>query len=365
MLEILQKLVACRSISPHDGGAIDYCAKFLQNIGFACHVTQFGDIKNLYAKYGHGDDCLCFAGHVDVVPPFSGWESDPFCLVVSHDKAIGRGTNDMKGPLAAVLKAISDADLTNKTISVMLTSDEEIMGEYGTNSIVNFLLQKNEKITGCVLCESCAKGNAGEYVKIGCKGSLSVDVMSKQEQCHVSIARYSGNCVNNLISFLNDLLPDLDDGSENFEPSSAQLTYLQTPDVKSRNVVPNQAMALLNIRFSDRWSFDSLENHIMSMAAKKSGITVEFLRCKEPFIGSTERWTKMLQNSVHRAIGVRPECGTYGGNSDAVFIRKLCPVAEIGSSIHNAHISNEYITLQDLNKLYTIYSQIIEDFFAI
>ena len=365
MLEILRRLVACRSISPCDGGAIDCCAEFLQKLGFTCHVMQFGEIKNLYAKYGKGNRCLCFAGHVDVVPPFSEWNSDPFELVVSGDRVIGRGTNDMKGPLAAALKAISDTNLHDKAISVMLTSDEEIMGDYGTNAIVDFLLDKKEKITGCVLCESCAKEAAGEYVKIGCKGSLSVDVNSVGSQCHVAIARYSGNCVNNLIHFLNKLLPNLDDGNSNFEPSSAQVTYLNTPEIKSRNVVPNRATALLNIRFNDTWTFDSIENYIIEIAKQTHGIDIKFLRGQEAFIGSTDEWTNFLKRSITKAINKAPECGTYGGNSDAVFIRKLCPVAEIGAPIHNAHMSNEYITLSDLNKLYNIYRQIIDDFFAV
>ena len=360
MLQILQKLISFKSISPCDSGAIDFCAEFFKNLGFECHILQFGEVKNLYARRGSGKS-LCFAGHVDVVPPFDGWETDPFELKICCDKAIGRGANDMKGPLAAMMQAILEADC-DVPLSIMLTSDEEIMGEHGTNAIVDFLKKSDEQIAGCVLCESCSKDCAGEYIKIGCKGSLSVDVVCRKIQCHVAMARYLGNCVNNLVSFVNDLLQGFDNGNENFEPSSVQLTYLKTPEINSRNVVPNVAMALLNIRFCDLWCCESLESKILYMSKQYSDIAVDFHRGKEPFIGSTKEWTVFLQKSMQNVIHKIPECGTYGGNSDAVFIKDLCPVVEIGSPIANAHMSNEYILISDLEKLKNIYLQIIKDF---
>ncbi len=47
---------------------------------------------------------LLLAGHMDIVPPGDGWDSDPYTVTVRDGKAFGRGVLD-KGPLAAILLA--------------------------------------------------------------------------------------------------------------------------------------------------------------------------------------------------------------------------------------------------------------------
>ena len=50
---------------------------------------------------------LVLQAHVDVVPPgrLDAWDSDPFTPVLDGDDLVARGSNDMKGGLAAVLAA--------------------------------------------------------------------------------------------------------------------------------------------------------------------------------------------------------------------------------------------------------------------
>jgi succinyl-diaminopimelate desuccinylase len=364
-LDILGRLVSFKSISPHDDGTIQFCKIFLERLGFTCDVLIFSGVNNLYAKLGDSSKNLCFAGHVDVVPPLDGWSSDPFELTIKNRRAFGRGTNDMKGPLASCFSAIRyviENDLLNSdiSISVMLTSDEEIMGDYGTKSVVNFLKERGEKITGCVLCESCSPYGSGEYIKIGCRGSLNVDIESKGTQCHVANANLVGNHIHSFIKMLDSLCNNkLDDGNERFVPSSVQLTSIQTPNNPARNVVPSKASALLNVRFNDEWTFDSLEQYI---ADHTGGFNVSFLRFGYPFIGASTAFTQFLSESIAKTTGKSPEIGTDGGNSDAIFIGEITDVAEIGSPIINAHIVDEFIELSDLEKLHHIYRDIILSF---
>ena len=84
-LEITTKLVSFKSVTPKDDGAIFFLAKILKEYGFKCKILEFGEknnkVNNLYAylKGGKGPN-LCFAGHVDVVPPGdeNDWSYDPF-----------------------------------------------------------------------------------------------------------------------------------------------------------------------------------------------------------------------------------------------------------------------------------------------
>lgn len=376
IIKILENLVAFRSVSPQDDGAIDYCMNFLQNLGFSCKKLSFGGVNNLYARIGNAPKNLCFAGHVDVVPPLHGWSTDPFTLTLKNNElAFGRGVNDMKGPLAACLSAISDVvsqkqlPLDDISLSIMLTSDEEIMGVNGTQSVVKFLKDCGEKITGCVLCESCSPdgdNSTGEYIKIGCRGSLNIDITSRGPQCHVATAKSVGNHLHAFVTMINNLCnTKLDDGNEMFAASSIQLTSLDTSNNKVRNIVPPFAQALLNVRFNNIWTLDTIEQHITKFVQAHDGnFEITYQRFGNSFIGSSDKFIEKLKLIIENTSQIQRSisAGTDGGNSDALFIRELCDVVEIGSQICNAHIVDEYIKISELEKLYAIYKEIILKF---
>lgn len=359
--KLLADLVSFKSVTPNCDDAIRYCANFLKNLGFDCRILKFQDVSNLYAKLGNFPKNICFAGHVDVVPPLDNWATNPFELTEHNGLLLGRGTNDMKGPLSACLSAISEyiKEAPNFSISVMLTGDEEIMGENGMKKLVEYLKQKNEKITGCILCESCSPVKAGEYIKIGCRGSLNIDIKSIGEQCHVVSEKFRGNHLHQFVRYISkfcDML--LDEGNPNFAPSDIELTSIDAGNLV-RNIIPQEITAKFNIRFNDIWNFDKLEKFIRESFP---GFVVEFERFGMPFIGSNQEFIEFLSKSINRSIGKTPEVGTSGGNSDALSIRDITNVVEIGSQISNAHIVNEYISTRDLAKLKKIYYNIISDF---
>ena len=51
---------------------------------------------------------LCFAGHIDVVPPGEGWASEPFTPTIKDGFLYGRGAQDMKAGVAAFVCAIRE-----------------------------------------------------------------------------------------------------------------------------------------------------------------------------------------------------------------------------------------------------------------
>jgi succinyl-diaminopimelate desuccinylase len=225
---------------------------------------------------------------------------------------------------------------------------------------VDFLKEKGEKIAGCVLCESCSPYSSGGYIKIGCRGSLNINIESIGTQCHVANANLIGNHIHNFIKMLDSLCNDkLDNGNKRFSPSSIQLTSIQTPDNSARNVVPSKASAFLNVRFNDEWTFDFLEEHMRNCA---KGFNVSFFRFGYPFIGTSAAFIQFLSESIAKTTGKFPEIGTDGGNSDAIFIKEITDVAEIGSPIINAHTIDEFIELSDLEKLHHVYKNIILSF---
>ena len=359
-LKLLEDLVSFKTVTPEGGDAINYCASFLEKLGFKCWKLNFGNVSNLYAKYGNFAKNICFAGHVDVVPPMDGWHTNPFILTHRDGKLYGRGTNDMKGPLSSALSAIAkflNANIPDFSVSVLLTSDEEVMGDDGTSRVVDWLVGHNEKIAGCVLCESCSPKRAGEYIKIGCRGSLNVDFTSTGVQCHVVNGKQYGNHLHDFATFLSQFAnTSLDEGSANFAPSDIEMTSIDVGN-GTRNVIPSTATAKFNIRFNDNWSFDTLENLIINKLPQN--VSVKFKRFTAPFIGANEEFIRFCTSAVTKTIGVVPECGTYGGNSDAVSLHRITNVVEIGTPIANAHIINEWCSIEELRVLESIYHSIL------
>jgi putative selenium metabolism hydrolase len=73
---------------------------------------------------------LLFDGHMDVVPANGSWSRDPFSGELQDGRVHGRGTTDMKGPLAAaicgVAKAASTGSLTHR-VAVSASVMEEVI----------------------------------------------------------------------------------------------------------------------------------------------------------------------------------------------------------------------------------------------
>src|ERR1700687_5023915 len=105
--EIARALIRCRSVTPAEGGALEYLGGLLSRAGFEGHRQKcpspgMPKIDNLFAKIGSGKPHLGFAGHTDVVPPGNetSWSHPPFIGEIADGKLYGRGATDMKGAMA-------------------------------------------------------------------------------------------------------------------------------------------------------------------------------------------------------------------------------------------------------------------------
>ena len=67
-VRLTQDLIRRPSVTPADAGAMDVLEAELAKLGFVCRRMRFGEIENLYARWGTARPNLCFAGHTDVVP---------------------------------------------------------------------------------------------------------------------------------------------------------------------------------------------------------------------------------------------------------------------------------------------------------
>lgn len=366
ILDILNKLIACKSITPFSDGSIEYISTLLEKNGFHCDIQKLGpkseQVTNLYAIYGNEPPNICFAGHVDVVPIVdrSLWKFDPFLMTISENKIYGRGVVDMKGAIAcaiaAVLKLISTTKKNNGSISFLLTSDEEGTGEFGTKKMLEYISNSYPKINFCILGEPTSSNLVGDTIKIGRRGSINFELLIHGKAGHVA---YPDECVNPikiLSAIMNDLINmDLDIGSEFFQKSNLEFTEINSSN-KAKNIIPEQISASFNIRFNNLWTVEKLVNNVENVIKKHStNYKLSYQSSSNSFLQTKFSYIKKFSNIIEKITKIKPNLSTSGGTSDARFIHQYAETAECGLKYRSAHKINEFTTLSDLNLLYNIY----------
>ena len=139
-IALAKALINCPSVTPACGEVFDLLEEALLPLGFDVHRWVMGEApdgptENMVAIRGSGSPHFAFAGHLDVVPPGDGWASDPFEGVIEYGRLVGRGANDMKSAIAAIVAAIPDEQPTG-TLSLLITGHREGYATYGTPPII-------------------------------------------------------------------------------------------------------------------------------------------------------------------------------------------------------------------------------------
>jgi len=158
---------------------------------------------NIVARWDTGaKKTLHYTGHYDVVPPTSGWQTDPFAPFVKGDKLIGRGTVDMKACDAAAIfavQALKACGVTPKwNIELSFTADEETGGYAGLGWTVK---SKQIKPDAAVLLE----GGSGENIGYAHRGVLWLNVTVFGKAAHASNPKNGVNALEKACTLIREL----------------------------------------------------------------------------------------------------------------------------------------------------------------
>ncbi|PZQ49152.1 MAG: succinyl-diaminopimelate desuccinylase [Micavibrio aeruginosavorus] len=373
---IAQKLIQCPSITPEDAGAQAYLKSLLEPLGFEIFDLPFEGrgsypVKNFFARKGTKGPHLCFAGHTDVVPAGdeAAWSVPPFSGTVKGETLIGRGASDMKGQVAAFVAAVQgflkiEPDFNRGSISILITGDEEKEAVNGTARVLEWMKENGHVPDVCLVGEPSNPDYMGQEVKIGRRGSLTGWLTVRGKQGHVAYPDRAANPLPRLVKYLDKLSSTvLDKGSAFFPPSSFQITTIDVGNTAS-NVIPAKGTATFNIRFSDRWDFESLKARIKEILDQiDPDYELTFNEGAQSFITQPGVWTSLVADVVERETGHRPAMTTGGGTSDARFVATYCPVVEFGMVNKSIHQVDEHCTLPQLEKCETIYHEILKQYF--
>ncbi len=371
---LTRDLVRCPSVTPDDAGALAILEEVLGRLGFRCRRLRFGEgaeaVDNLYARLGTQTPLLAFAGHVDVVPPgnLADWSVDPFAAVIREGRLYGRGAADMKSGIAAFVAAVGRFLERHGeppgSIAFLLTADEEGKAVHGTRRLLEWAAGEGERLDACLVGEPTSLAEVGDLAKIGRRGSLTGRLTVFGRSGHVAYPQRADNAAHRLVAMLHALIGEpLDAGSAHFEPSSLQVTSIDIGN-RASNVVPGRAEAVFNIRFNDRHDRASLEGLIRQRLDACGGHYELETSCSgEAFLSPPGPLSETLCAAVAEVRGRPPRLDTSGGTSDARFIRRYCPVIELGIVGRTMHQADEAVELADIELLTRIYQAFLERFF--
>jgi succinyl-diaminopimelate desuccinylase len=366
-LDLARRLIACRSITPDDGGSLDMIAARLTTAGFSCERIDRGPVRNLWARRGRQAPLVCLAGHVDVVPPgpVDRWTSEPFSPTEREGRLFGRGAADMKTSVAALVTAaerfVAREPDHRGSVALLFTSDEEGAGIDGTAAVVRELQSRDERIDACIVGEPTSVERLGDTIKNGRRGSLNGVLRVNGIQCHIAYPERGRNPIGAALPALAQLTAiEWDRGNEHFSPTSFQISDVHA-GTGANNIIPGSLEVMFNFRFSTESTADQLKARVHAVLdAHELDYELNWSLSGAPFLSARGGLVDVVSAAVMHVTGVTPALSTSGGTSDGRFLAAVSrEVVEFGPLSASIHGIDEHVRIADIGPLSAVYERTV------
>jgi len=322
--------------------------------------SKIPERPNLIGSLGRCENgiSLMLAGHMDVVPPGEGWDTDPFKLVRKENKLYGRGTSDNKGQIASILMAAFiikelgiDKNLKGE-LQIAALSDEECTDQDGIEYGVHYLLE--EKLINPTYSIIPDIGGYMKVIDVAEKGGVKIKVTAIGKQAHASTPEKGINAINMLVEFLYFF-------NKEFKFDYTPHPLLGDPTVNvgvidggaASNIVPGSCSVVIDMRTIPGITIEQIEKKITTIfgKVKNSNLKFEVVSASTPHSISPEiNLVKFIQKYGEEVLGFKPEPIGIGGGT---FAKPLCLKGcnAVGWGIGNEdtfHVANEYIEIEEL-----------------
>jgi len=369
----------------------DYIASWAEQQGFDVQKDEVAPGRpNVIVTWasGPGERTLMFEGHTDVVTPgdLSAWNYDPFGAKIVEGRMFGRGTNDTKGNLAAMLIAMtalkrSGVNLAGTVIGGVLCDEEDQM-----LGVLNFIDRGHaDRVSGAVICEPqdgliCTTQKGALRARFTVTGRMSHGAMPLAGlNTAPAIAR--------IINGLHDLEvaaaknPGKDEhlGWPSFTPTVIQAPSSGAPQL---NVMPGESRVLVDIRTIPGQSHPAIINELNALVSaieqevrnqyrsydkllglkRNNDLKIEMEILTDRPCTLTERDDPVVQAAdwaTRQMINREPTYAGVPGATDGTYLWALknIPIVTIGAGDrHVPHQVDEWVDLDQLVETAKIYA---------
>ncbi len=368
LLSLLRNLVSTNSENPpgHEEEVAKILRTHMEDHGLSCTSVGPRERPNLIFCSHEGEKGqLVLHGHMDTVPagPIELWEHDPFGAEMVNGLMYGRGTADMKGPLAALAETmILYADQRRRQPLLMLATSDEESGCSGAEEVA-----KSGELQGIPfgVCAEPTELN----ILIGEKGLCWSSLVATGKSAHGSRPEEGVNAIQLCIDAL-EIVSVLDYEYETDD-------YLGNPTLNigiakggtKINVVPDCCEIHLDMRIVKGQTPEGILNEMKERLAAKGfsdRVKVEYIHGRPAVVTPPDsEIVKVSTSVVAEVTGRMPKLGaaTYGTDCsvlqpDIGIINVICGPG----SIEQAHQPNEFIRVDKLLQSVDVYMGIAQRF---
>lgn len=363
--ELARELIAIQSESLQSNAVIsDFLQEWMETRGWAVERIVYFDPNgaekvNLVAKVGEGSGGLGFFSHSDTVPG-DGAQWEPFNPRVEDGKLYGRGSCDMKGPLAASMIAVASIDSSRlrRPLYLAIAADEE-MGHVGAHHIQKESATFKENWpTWSVIPEPTEMLPVYAH-----KGGALVTVTANGRAAHTSID--TGISANFLIAPFLAEMAELAKSMKSeeryknreFDPPTNGFNLTIDDGGCATNVTAAKCIAKINFRIMPNDLHDEIVSQIEA-AAQRHGLAAVTHRKLMPFY--VDKNSQIVQAAC-RAVNVAgPVNVPFGTEAESYQRYSQCVVLGPGS-IGQAHTVNEFVKIEQLEQAVTSFQRIIDE----
>lgn len=358
-IDFTRRLIRTPSMPRHESAIADLIVREMRDLEFdKVSTDDVGNVTGVIFGSNPNLGALVLNSHLDHVDPgeLSLWSVPPYEGVLVDDHIIGRGSADIKGPLAVQIHSMASlkrlAIIPKRNIVFSGVVEEEVGGA----GAVHWVKEVDYPIELIMLGEP-----SNNNISLGHRGILQMWVTFHGKSAHASVPTEAINPNYALATFLNRLSTSSDKlGSHSLLGESTVSPTIIEVDTTSINVTPAWSRVLLDFRTSSE-SPNSLMRFIGELAydmnyrlsdawAREMGSPLP--DSDELIFGySTEANSAAVQRAkalIAAGMGWEPEFTTYDFATDGRHFTDLgVPIIGYSPAAEDqAHVVDEKISLR-------------------
>ena len=345
MKELTKELVSFKTTEGNKkeiSNCLEHIEEYFIDTGLEVRRFEKDNVPSLFISSNKQDlqPRILLHGHIDVVEA----DEEMFEPCEKDGKLYGRGTADMKGGVAVLMKLMKDLEPANT--SLLITSDEEVGGFNGTGYLVE---EKGLEPEFVISAEPCEKGDFPTIVNQH-KGVYQVRLSASGESCHASKPENGVNAIDKIIEEYQKF-------KTVFAKSEIETTLNlgKIEGGESLNQVPEKVFMELDIRFNDTLKPRSIEERLEELDVNYEVIA----EAPMMYTSQDNRYVERLKTCIAE------DSSNYFGSQDFAsdarfFTEKGIPAVLFGPEGENIHGEQEHVEIKTLKKFYNYLESFVE-----